>query len=153
MSKQKQKPPVDIDFRLVPVPPNGSTMIRIANGVYKSQDLGPDKRQFFHLELMGNTWLLLDMVTGRRDPSSKRIVVEFQRSLDSAMPLSMKFDGREFEISRYTTVKLRDELFYHLDELPDGTWRLTHSEAFLNYLGEGLEHSSVHSFSVSSYRG
>lgn len=128
-------------------------MVRIAKAVYQSRDLGPDKRQFFHLELIGNTWLLLDMVTGQRDPASERIVVEFLRDPDSDRPRSMMFDGREFKISRYTIVKLDDQLFYHLDELPDGTWRLTHSEAFLNYLGEGLEHSSVHSFSVSSYRG
>lgn len=35
--------------------------------------------------------------------------------------------GRTIEISRFTVLKIQNE-FFHLDPLPDGTWRLTVTE-------------------------
>lgn len=39
--------------------------------------------------------------------------------------------GQEFQISRYTVVDVRKDIF-HLDELADGTWRLTVSKSMID---------------------
>lgn len=111
--------------------------------IYKTINVGPNGLRFLHLEQKGNTWLLFDMngVLGK-NPAEVSTITWLREGDDGR---SFETNGQKFQISVHTALD-RDggNPFYHLDELPDGTWRLCYSEGFIPW-----EHSHVDRIVIS----
>lgn len=92
--------------------------------VYKSIALKEHALRFMHLERKGNTWVLLDALDGEfsmADPTS----IRFDRS--GKFPV-LNVDTERLEVSIFTVIHLPGEQFWHLDQMPDGKWRITLSD-------------------------
>lgn len=96
--------------------------------VYKTINVGPNGMRFLHLEQKGNTWLLFDM-NSVLDPKADVNTLTWIREGDDGR--AFEVNGKRFQISVHTAINVEDKPFYHLDELPDGTWRLCYSEGFI----------------------
>lgn len=91
---------------------------------------GPGKMRFFHVEQKGNTWLLLDATGVIEELGAEPYTVSWERPLSGKKIFGMF--GQHFEVTILTVIRLgEDKPFYHLDELPDGTWRLCYTEGFI----------------------
>ena len=100
--------------------------------VVKKLNLPGDKLRFVHMERKAGTLLLLDA-------SGEKLLthVIFTRG-EGTLPTDFRFGLDRFKISRYTVLDLPDYEFYHLDELPDGTWRICHTSGLFAF-----EHSDI----------
>jgi hypothetical protein len=100
-----------------------------AGVVYKTINVGKNGLRFLHLEQKGNTWLLFDMNSVTDQKVDVNILTWIREGEDGR---AFEVNGKRYQISVHT-VLARDEgsPFYHLDELPDGTWRLCYSEGFI----------------------
>lgn len=99
-----------------------------AGVIFKTINIQPTGLRFLHLEQKGNIWLLLDM-NGVLDHKVDVNTLTWLREGDDAR--AFEVNGRKFHISVHTAINVEDKPFYHLDELPDGTWRLCYSEGFI----------------------
>jgi len=90
--------------------------------------LSDNALHFIHFERKGNSWLLLDGMQHHGGELVKEI--KFDRP-EVGNP-GVIIHGVRREITKYT-VQMVDggKEFYHLDELPDGTWRITHSNTLM----------------------
>lgn len=111
--------------------------------LYKNIELKPGALRFLHLERKGNTWLLLDAVDTHVEEWEIFQVGYIGDPLDDKAPRKLSIGGMDVEIRAYTVIHLPGQAFYHLDELPDGSWRITHSDALLH-----CDHNSLHHLSV-----
>jgi hypothetical protein len=93
--------------------------------VYSKLTLPKNKLRFLHLERKGDTFFLLDTI----DPKS--FGFEFIR--EEGSPTYIQVGDEKLEISRHTVVSLSSKEFYHLDELPDGTWRIAYTGGFFSF--------------------
>ena len=93
-------------------------------------DLKPGKMRFFHVEQKGNTWLMLDAVGEIDHLDDEPYTIAWIRPPSGKKIFGV--GGKHFEVSIHTVISVGDgKPFYHLDELPDGTWRLCYSEDFI----------------------
>jgi hypothetical protein len=107
--------------------------------MYKPLELKPGALRFLHLERKGNTVLLLDALDCFH-PDAGGYTIPYLRDGEKT---TLDMAGKIVEIMVYTVIHLPGELFYHLDELPDGSWRITHSAGLLQ-----SPHESITDFTV-----
>lgn len=101
-------------------------------------ELKQGQLRFIHIERKGNTWLLLDAMGIVAEMPDSYTVTWGRNRTDEKRHFTLA--DRQYEIAIYTVLNLGlDKPFYHLDELPDGTWRLCHTEGFLSFEHENLE--------------
>lgn len=84
------------------------------------------ERQYFNIDKKPNGWLML-VTDGFLNADNKLWPVEVMR-YDGEMPQYLVRNGCACPISIYnvlTTFHAKE--FYHLDQLPDGTFRIVHS--------------------------
>lgn len=113
------------------------------NALYKHIELKPGALQFLHLERKGNTWLLLDAMVDRPEDWKSFDLSYLRIEGSEAGRTTMQIAGKEVDILAYTVIHLPNQAFYHLDELPDGSWRITHSDGLIH-----CDHKSLHHYSV-----
>lgn len=102
--------------------------------LYKHLELKPGALRFLHLERKGNTILLLDALDCFPE-DCEEYTIPYKR--DGKPTLDM--GGKNVDIIVYTVLHLPGEMFYHLDELPDGGWRITHSSGLLQCPHETIQ--------------
>jgi hypothetical protein len=113
------------------------------NALYKHIELKPGALQFLHLERKGNTWLLLDAMVDRADDWHDFLIEYIKPTENLAGRRFLRFKGKDVDVLAYTVIHLPNQAFYHLDELPDGSWRITHSDGLIH-----CDHNSLHHYSV-----
>lgn len=109
---------------------SGSNCLALyASAVYKTIELREGGLRFLHLEKKGNTWVLLDALH-----LPERVGEDLQIYFDRCGHLpALIILGQRFQVTRLTTVDLPEQCFYHLDELQDGSWRITHSKSMVDF--------------------
>jgi len=112
------------------------TGVRLTDIVYKRLPLKDDALRFLHIEKKGNTNLLFDATRFVEElPDSLSIIWDRTGELPTFTAA-----GRQYTISIYTVLDLElDKPFYHLDELPDGTWRLCHTTGYIPWDHEHVD--------------
>jgi len=129
----KKQPPVKL--KVFFVLDTGETIL-CDNVIYKSIPLQPGNKKFCHLERKGNQWILLHTEGTFFDgdiPDETDIQVIRHEEGKRYFPHFILGDGRPLIVTRYTVLTpMNIEPFYHFDELPDNTFRLTHSTNFFN---------------------
>jgi len=113
------------------------------NVLYKHIELKPGALQFLHLERKGNTWLLLDAMVNRPEDWQDFQIEYVEPAEKLAGRRMLRFGHHLADVLAYTVIHLPNQAFYHLDELPDGAWRITHSDGLIH-----CDHKSLHHFSV-----
>jgi hypothetical protein len=100
----------------------------LEDAIYKQITLKQGSLRFFHIERKGNTWLVLDALEFVEE-GCQRFCIPFIKDTGAAIPHNVGFTIGEtgVKIQIYTTLNLQSDELYHLDELPDGTWRVTHT--------------------------
>jgi len=117
----KSKPKLSYSFSFV----HEKGSIGYYNVIYnRLKGLSDSALCFVHLERKGSSLLLLDGM--HRHDEQQISVIEFDRSDDDAP--AMIINGERLNITQYTSIKAGDKEMYYLDELPDGTWRVAHSD-------------------------
>lgn len=107
--------------------------------LYKQIELKPGALHFLHLERKGNTWLMLDAIEWSFEEWEIFQIDYIRDELEGMVGRSLMIAGKKVEIRAYTVIHLPGQAFYHLDELPDGSWRITHSDGLLH-----CDHQSIH---------
>lgn len=127
MAKKKQQL-VDMTFHF------SETYKTIPDAIYKQITLKQGGLRFFHIERKGNTWLVLDALEFVEE-GAKRFVIPFLKDPESAVPrnMGMTIGGSDVVLTIHTSLNLPREELYHLDELPDGTWRVTYTDTMLDH--------------------
>lgn len=123
MAKKKKQDLVTIQFE--------GTEVLEYGVIYKQVDLEEGAKHFMHLEQKGNRWLLLH-TTGMlfTELPPQHHISYHPATSNKDRPVLKGFD-RDMSISRYTQIStINNAPFYHLDELDDGTWRITHNTKF-----------------------
>ncbi|WDS62171.1 hypothetical protein [Pseudomonas phage D6] len=129
MAKKQPPTKLQIFFCL-----SGDRVVLCDNVIYKSIPLVPGNKRFCHLERKGKQWILLHTEGTFFDgeiPDESNI--ELIRHIEGKkyIPHFILGDGRPLIITKYTVLTpMNIEPFYHFDELPDNTFRLTHSTNF-----------------------
>lgn len=99
--------------------------------IYKRLDSLPQNAlRFLHFERKGNTFLLLDGMHTSEDLLVSNTMV-FDRFAPKDPQLNVR--GEDLDINMYNVLHVEDHLLYYLDELPDGTWRITHTPNVLPF--------------------
>lgn len=112
--------------------------------IYKHIELKPAALRFLHLERKGNTWLVLDALDCFEEGWEIFTIPYHRSEVEGGTPLpQLDLVGKRVDIRAYTVLHLPGQAFYHLDELPDGTWRITHSDGLLH-----CNHDSIHHLTV-----
>lgn len=102
------------------------------------KNLSEKSLRFFHFERKGNTDLVLDAM------KAEEAVTEILIKRPEKGPAILVFGTEEVEVSKYTVISLGDDKFlYYLDELPDGTWRICHSDSMFPITQNGVEHKDI----------
>lgn len=124
--KQQQHVRVDFGFS------DGQRTLEDA--IYKQITLKQGSLRFFHIERKGNTWLVLDALEFVEEGCT-HFVIPFVKDTGATIPHNVGFTiGEEgVKIQIYTTLNLQSDELYHLDELPDGTWRVTHTNNMFEF--------------------
>jgi hypothetical protein len=123
MAKKKKQDLVTVQFE-------GTDFI-MNEVIYKQVDLESGGKHFMHLEKKGNRWLLLHTTGMLFDTLPDQYHMSYMHPKSTKeKPMINAFD-RDIIISRYTCITLfNGNPFYHLDELDDDTWRITHATKF-----------------------
>jgi hypothetical protein len=98
--------------------------------IFKSIPLESGAKKFWHLEQKGNRWLMLhtDGMLFDSIPTNNEITIVRDEDEKVYRPHFLLDDGRPLLITRYTVLTpVNTAPFYHLDELDDNTYRITHS--------------------------
>ena len=132
-----KKPPQQVKVSL-----NGECQ-HIHHAIYKHITIKPDALRFLHLERKGNTWLLLDAIDWPNEEWDLLYIPFIRTDAAGMIDRKMTIVDKEVDIRAYTVIHLPDQAFYHLDELPDGSWRITHSDGLLH-----CDHNTIESFTV-----
>lgn len=102
------------------------------------KNLSEKSLRFFHFERKGNTDLVLDAM--KAEEPVKEILIKRPKK----GPAILVFGNEEVEVSKYTVISLGEDRFlYYLDELPDGTWRICHSDSMFPINQNGAEHKDI----------
>lgn len=113
--------------------------------IYKRLPLKDDALRFLHIERKGNTDLLFD-ATRFVEYLPDVLIIAFDREGDLPKFLVA---GREYTISMYTVLETGvGGPLYYLDELPDGTWRLCHTEGYIPWAHEHLDTITIEKVDV-----
>lgn len=113
------------------------SLIQIEHIRFVRLPLPLDGRKFMHLEKKGNQWLMLHTDGMLFDGEAETVVIDIMRDVESKGAYMPNFlaNERPLPISRYTAIStINKSEFYHLDELDDGTYRITHGLGFLTGL-------------------
>jgi hypothetical protein len=98
--------------------------------IFKSIQLEPGAKKFCHLEQKGGRWIMLhtEGMLFDSEPVNGEITITRDDTQQAYRPHFILDDGRPLIITRYTVLTpINIAPFYHLDELDDHTFRITHS--------------------------
>lgn len=135
---KKQQQHVSVDFLF------SEEHKTIEDAIYKQISLKPGSLRFFHVERKGNTWLVLDACEFVPEGCTN-FCIPFIKDAGSDFPNNIGFNIGDtgVKIQVYTTLNLETDELYHLDELPDGTWRVTHTNNMFD-----LPHNDLYNINV-----
>lgn len=108
----------------------------INQAIYKRIPLKPSSLRFLHVELKGNSHMLFDAMN---HPFGDPTLPEMKFIREEGKPPCVEIRGEQLEISKFTKLNLTGYELYHLDQLPDGTWRLAYSDDMLPFEHKALE--------------